>query len=257
LSRINEHATGAPYLFAAMRPLGRDGGTLVIRRPAASASMAVLLALTCNASAQEKKAQPKRAPMEKHSPRPVQPTQPPIQPAQGPNVLPQQAGALPPIVYSPWAKFCGKDNARADAKEACLTMKEARLETGQFLAGAALIEQAGQDKKVVRITVPLAMQLTLGTRLQLDHEPVVVGRYITCVPNGCIADHEVDAAFVSKLKQGQQIVLQSVNLSGQVAYIAIPLTDFAKVNDGPPTDPKKYEEEQKRRQEELRMKQPR
>jgi invasion protein IalB len=196
----------------------------MIRRTTASASIAVLLALTCNASAQEKKAQPKRAPIEKLSPGPVQPTAPQPPARQAPNLPPQQAGApneLPPIVYSFWAKFCGKD--AANAKEACLTVKEARLETGQFLAGAALIERAGEDKKIVRITVPLAMQLTLGTRLQLDQEPAVVGRYITCVPNGCIADHDVDAAFVARLKQGQQIVLQSVNISGQVAYIPIPL----------------------------------
>jgi invasion protein IalB len=229
----------------------------MILRLAASASVAVLLALTCTASAQEKKKAPqKKAPMEKLSPRPVQPTapQPPAQ--QAPNPRPQQAGDLPPIVYSPWTKLCGKDNAQADAKEACLTMKEARLETGQFLAGAALIEQAGHDKKVVRITVPLAMQLPLGTRLQLDKEPAIVGRYITCIPNGCIADHDVDTAFVTKLKQGQQIILQSVNLSGQVAYIPIPLVDFAKINEGPATDPKVFEEQQRRLQEELLKKQP-
>src|SRR5262249_29701113 len=107
-----------------------------------------------------------------------------------------------------------------------------------------------------RITVPLAMQLPLGTRLQLDKEPSIVGRYITCIPNGCIADHEVDMGFVTKLKAGQQIILQSVNLSGQVAYIPIPLTDFAKVNEGPATDPKAFEEEQKRQLEELQRKQP-
>jgi invasion protein IalB len=222
----------------------------MIRRTTASASIAVLLALTCNASAQEKKAQPKRAPIEKLSPGPVQPTAPQPPARQAPNLPPQQAGApneLPPIVYSFWAKFCGKD--AANAKEACLTVKEARLETGQFLAGAALIERAGEDKKIVRITVPLAMQLTLGTRLQLDQEPAVVGRYITCVPNGCIADHDVDAAFVARLKQGQQIVLQSVNISGQVAYIPIPLADFAKVNEG--ADPNAIEEERKWLQERL------
>jgi invasion protein IalB len=216
-------------------------------------SILVLLAATSAGLAE------RRPPPEKVSPKPVAPAQkqpPAKQPQQAPGGPTQQAVApieLPPIVYSPWAKFCGEDNA--SAKEACLTMKEARLETGQFLGGAALIEPAGQDKKVFRITIPLAMQLSLGTRLQLDQEPVVVGRYVTCVPNGCIADHEVDAAFVAKLKQGQQIVLQSVNLSGRVAYIAIPLSDFAKVNDGPPTDPKKYEEEQRRLQEELQRKQ--
>jgi len=199
-------------------------------------------------------------PAQKAAPKQPQPAQQPAQQAPQPQQAPggqQQAGGpmeLPPIVYSPWTKFCGKDNAAADAKEACLTMKEARLETGQFLAGAALIEQAGQEKKVVRITVPLTMQLPPGTRLQLDKEPAVSGRYIICMPNGCIADHDVDAAFVAKLKKGQQIILQSINISGQTANIPIPLTDFAKANEGPATDPKKFEEEQKKLQDELQKK---
>jgi invasion protein IalB len=207
-----------------------------------AASVLLLLAATSVGLAE------RRAPPEKVSPKPVQPAQPAPQPQQAAPSI-----DLPPIVYSRWVKFCGKENV-ADAKEACLTMKEARLETGQFLAGAALIEQ--QDKKIVRITVPLTMQLPPGTRLQLDKEPLIAGRYIMCVPNGCIADHEVDAGFVAKLKTGRQIILQSVNSAGQIAYIPIPLTDFAKVNEGPATDPKAFEQEQKRLQEEWPRRQP-
>jgi invasion protein IalB len=207
-------------------------------------------------------AAPKAAP-----PRPVQqkaaPKQPapaPQQPAQqqpaqpAPNGQQQAQGEMPPIVFSPWTKFCGKDNAAADAKEACLILKEARLETGQFLAGAAVIEQAGQEKKLVRITVPLTMLLQPGTRVQVDKEPAINGKFVLCMPNGCIADHEVDAAFVGKLKKGQQFVLQSANMSGQTFSVTIPLTDFAKAYDGPATDPKKAEEDAKKMQDEMQKK---
>src|SRR3981081_4392178 len=73
------------------------------------------------------------------------------------------ASAEDAIVFSPWGKFCGNDQGNAAASEVCLTVKEARLETGQFLAGASLIEQAGEDKKIFRITLPLGMQLPQGT----------------------------------------------------------------------------------------------
>ena len=168
----------------------------------------------------------------------------------------QQAAApaeQPPIVYSPWTKFCGKDN-NPHAKEVCLTVKEARLETGQFLAGAALIEQQGEEKKLFRITLPLGMQLPQGTRMLLDKEQPLTGRYIVCLPNGCMADFDVNAEFVGKLKKGQQIVLQGINLPGQAASYMLPLTDFAKANEGPATDPKKFEEDQKKLQEELQKK---
>jgi invasion protein IalB len=202
-------------------------------------------------------------PAPKATPRPVQPAQKaqPKQPQQPAQQAPapggdQQAAApadQPPIVYSPWTKFCGKDN-NPQAKEVCLTVKEARLETGQFLAGAALIEQAGEEKKLFRVTLPLGMQLPQGTRMLLDKEQPMQGRYIVCLPNGCMADFDVTQEFVGKLKKGQQIVLQGINLPGQAASYMLPLADFAKANEGPATDPKKFEEDQKKLQDELQKK---
>jgi len=204
-------------------------------------------------------------PAPKAAPRPAQPAQKatppakqPQQPAQSapadPQAGQQQAqGDQPPVVYSPWTKFCGKDN-NPQAKEVCLTVKEARLETGQFLAGAALIEQAGEEKKLFRITLPLGMQLPQGTRMILDKEEPLTGRYIVCLPNGCMADFDVTKDFVGKLKKGQQIVLQGINLPGQAASYMLPLADFAKANEGPATDPKQFEADQKKLQDELQKK---
>ncbi len=197
-------------------------------------------------------------PSQQRPAQPAAPKQPPKQqpaqqqPAQQ-QQQPQAQAAQPeqlPVVYSPWTKFCGKDQ-QVGAKETCLTVKEARLETGQFIAGAALIEQEGEQKKVLRITLPLGMQLPHGTRMIVDKEQPITGRYIVCLPNGCMADFEVNAEFVGKLKKGQTLMLQGINLPGQAATYPLPLGDFAKANDGPPTDPKVFEEQQKKLQEEL------
>jgi invasion protein IalB len=235
-----------------------------VRRVATSiAAVAALLAGTSLALAQQP--QPiQQVPPPKATPRPVQQKAQPKQPQQHQPAQPapaapgdQQASGppadQPPVVYSPWTKFCGKDN-NAQAKEVCLTVKEARLETGQFLAGAALIEQTGEEKKLFRITLPLGMQLPQGTRMLLDKEQPLQGRYIVCLPNGCMADFDVTPDFVTKLKKGQQLVLQGINLPGQAASYMLPLADFAKANEGPPTDPKKFEEDQKKLQEELQKK---
>jgi invasion protein IalB len=194
-------------------------------------SIAVVLTLTSAAAAQRK-----YPPPEKYSPPPVQ-TAP-------------QAGARTPgqpaIVHSPWTKFCGKDN-NPTAKEVCLTVKEARLETGQFLAGVALIEQAGEAKKLFRVTLPLGMQLMPGARMFIDGETPRSGNFIVCLPNGCVADFEVTPDFVAKLKTGSELNLQGVNLPGQAATYLLPLTDFARANEGPATDPIQFEKEQQRR----------
>ena len=53
------------------------------------------------------------------------------------------------------------------------------------------------------------------------------------------------------MKKGQGMVIQAINATGQPISLAMPLTDFAKAYDGPPTDPKVFEEQQKKLQEEL------
>ena len=251
----------AVNVFAPVRPARRAATYLT--------AAAVLAVATASALAQTPAPQPQAQPpmpAPKAAPRPAQPAQKATPPAKQPQQPAQQGaptdpqagqqaqGEQPPVVYSPWTKFCGKDNNNPQAKEVCLTVKEARLETGQFLAGAALIEQAGEEKKLFRITLPLGMQLPQGTRMLLDKEEPMQGRYIVCLPNGCMADFDVNKDFVAKLKKGQQLVLQGINLPGQAATYMLPLAEFAKANEGPPTDPKKFEEDQKKLQEELQKK---
>ena len=45
--------------------------------------------------------------------------------------------------------------------------------------------------------------------------------------------------------------MQGINGQGQPISYVLPLADFAKANDGPPTDPKVFEEQQKKLQDEL------
>ena len=85
----------------------------------------------------------------------------------------------------------------------------------------------------------------------VDANQPMTGVYNFCLPNGCWADFEVAQDFVGSLKKGQNLVLQAFNLNGQVASFTFPLAEFAKANEGPPTDPKVLEEQQKKLQEEL------
>ena len=74
-------------------------------------------------------------------------------------------------------------------------------------------------------------------------------------PNmGCIAQYDATPELVGQLKKGQMLTIQAVNLQGQVINFPLALADFAKANGGPATDPKQYEEQQKKTQEELQKK---
>ena len=65
-----------------------------------------------------------------------------------------------------------------------------------------------------------------------------------------MADYEANVDLISKMKKGQGLVIQAINTSGQPINSVMPLADFAKAYDGPPTDPKVFDE-QKKLQEEL------
>jgi len=162
-----------------------------------------------------------------------------------------QAGAeQPQLIWSPWTKFCLKGQ-EAGAKQVCFTGKDGRVESGQPVVAAVLIEPENEPKKVLRVTLPLGMSIQPGTRVIVDNGQPMTGPYVICFQNGCMADYEASGELISKLKKGQGLVVQGINGAGQPISLSLPLADFAKAYDGAPTDPKVFEEQQKKLQEEL------
>jgi invasion protein IalB len=156
------------------------------------------------------------------------------------------------LIYSPWTKFCLKgQNNDPNAKQVCFTGKDARIESGMPVVAAVLIEPEGEPRKLLRVTLPLGMQLVHGTRVIVDQNQPMTAPYVICFTNGCMADYEATGDLVAKLKKGQGLVIQAINSTGQPISLVLPLADFAKAYDGPPTDPKVFEEQQKKLQEEL------
>lgn len=208
-----------------------------------------MLAISATAVAQDTTQRPRvQAPSKKPAP-PVTTGIPAQPPANDQAAAPQQPQYQ--LIYSPWTKICNKDQQNANAKEVCLVMKEARLEVGPFAGSAILVEPEGEPKKILRVILPLGMQIQQGTRVFIDQGTPTQRPYVICVPNGCMSDYEADADMVGKLKKGQGLVIQAINAVGQLFTVQLPLADFAKAYDGPPTDPKEVEERQKKLQEQL------
>jgi invasion protein IalB len=218
---------------------------------------------------------PAPAPATKPKPTPKPPAPPKQQPAQAqqppqappPQQQQQQAAGPPPaqmpnFVYSPWTKFCGpppsNGQPQANPKVMCFTGKDARTEQGVPVIAAALVEMEGEPQKTFRITLPFGLSVSTGTRLIVDQNAPLQMPFMTCAPlspnMGCIAQYDATPDLVTKLKKGQMLTIQAVNLQNQIVSFPLALADFQKANEGPATDPKKYEEEQKKTQEELQKK---
>jgi invasion protein IalB len=162
----------------------------------------------------------------------------------------QAQPAEPQLIFSPWTKFCLKGQ-EANAKQVCFTGKDGRVESGMPVVAAVLIEPEGETKKILRVTLPLGMSIQPGTRVIVDQGQPMTGPYVICFQNGCMADYEASGELVGKLKKGQGLVVQGINGSGQPISLVLPLNDFAKAYDGPPTDPQVFEAQQKKLQDEL------
>jgi invasion protein IalB len=186
--------------------------------------------------------------------------QPKAQPKAPPQQAPAPAGTaaggpeVPPLTYTPWTKVCLKGQ-EANAQQVCFTGKEGRIDTGMLVIGAVLIEPEGAANKILRVTLPLGMQLPQGTRAIVDQGQPMTAPYMICFPNGCMADYEASGELIGKLKKGQSLVVQAINSQGQAVSLTLPLPDFGKAYDGAPTDPKVLEDRQKKLQEEFNKKQ--
>lgn len=223
------------YASAPARPAGRALVTMI-------AAAAVVCAGAAGAAAQTK---PAAKPAAKPAPKAATP--PAAAPA-APAATPEQQQVQ--LIYSPWTKFCLKGK-EANAKQVCFTGKDGRVESGLPVVAGVLIEPEGEDRKILRVTLPLGMSLQQGTRIIVDKAQPTGAPYVICFTNGCMSDYAVTADMVDKLKKGQQLIVQAINGNNQPISLPLPLADFAKAYDGPPTDPKVFEETQKKLQEEL------
>jgi invasion protein IalB len=250
-------------LAASARPRGRFLALLAVT------ALAVPFALEAQDQAQAQapapapaapkaKAPPKAAPKAAPGPAAQQPAPPAAAQAQqqapAPGGQPQQ-DQMPQLIYAPWTKFCLKGQD-ANAKQICFTGKDGRIESGQPVIAAVIIEPEGEPKKILRVTLPLGMQLVHGTRVIVDNNAPAQSPYVICFANGCMSDYEVTPEMLANMKRGQNLVVQAINANGAPLTLPLPLQEtggsgFAKAYDGPPTDPKVFEENQKKLQEEL------
>lgn len=231
------------HRIASARPFGR-----ALTAAVAGASL-LGLGLLAAPSAQAQTAPPPAAK------KPAAPAAPAAKPGAAPPAAAPAAPAAadqPQLMYSPWVKICGK-GPETNNQQVCVITKDGRLENGMPVAIVQLFEPEG-GQKIMRVTVPLGMQLAHGTRMIIDQGQPAQEPYKICFPVGCMSDYALTDDIIGKMKKGQMLTVQAINMQGTPISLPLPLGDFAKAYDGPATDPKVFEEQQRKLQEELQKK---
>jgi invasion protein IalB len=183
---------------------------------------------------------------------------PPTQAAPGPNAGQAQQGGSGEtaqngqpqvqLIASPWTKYCAQGPtaklSEIRTKEVCFTASDAHLTSGEKIVIALVIEPEGIDKKVLRVTLPLGVALVPGARVVVDENEAMTAPYVVCLAkNGCMADYPADDDLIAKLKKGRSLAIQAFDKGRPIGF-TLPLTDFAKAYDGPPSDPTGLNEQQ-------------
>jgi invasion protein IalB len=160
-------------------------------------------------------------------------------------------GAPVPFVFSPWVKLCTK--ALLPGTGICVIARDDRLGNGELLVSVEVVEMDGEPRKLFRLRMPYGVALQFGSRMIVDQGQPATAPFVTCLPpvvapGGCVADYQADADLIARLKSGRVLTVQAIHMNGQPLSPQFDLSDFARVYDGPPTDPKVMAEQQKKPQ---------
>ncbi len=199
----------------------------------------------------------------KPPPKPAQQTQQPTAPKQQAAQQQQLPLFVPPLVYRRWTKVCPPKEVAAaappGAKQPCFIFMEGREDGGMLVVRGTIMEVEGEPKKTLIVSFLYGVDLLRGTRIVVDQGPLdATAPYIVCVPPnapppffGCVSQYEITNEMINGMKKGKFLTLQTV-FNGQTLSPQLPLADFGKAYDGPPTDLKAEAEAELKLQEELR-----
>jgi invasion protein IalB len=216
--------------------------TSLVRRCGALA-LSLGLAMAADAALAQSAQKPAASP-----PAPAAPAgAPAAAPAQGPVKLELQA------LQSPWTKICGKD--QGNNKEVCYTTRDFGQAADQPpTLAVAVYQMSGDDRRIARFLLPVALMLQPGFRLIIDKGEPIAGHFAICFPNGCFAEAELHGAEIASLKKAQTASIQVRNQVNNEVTFVVPMKDFGAAFDGPAIDPKVLQQQQQELQKQLEEK---
>jgi len=113
---------------------------------------------------------------------------------------------------------------------------------------------SGDERRIARFLLPVALMLQPGFRLIMDKGEPIPGHFAICFPNGCFAETDLNGAAIANLKKAQTVSVQVRNQVNNEVTFNVPMKDFATAFDGPPIDPKVLEQQQQELQKQLEEK---
>jgi invasion protein IalB len=136
------------------------------------------------------------------------------------------------IRYGDWRKLCFKPGG---GKMLCRTTITGTFETGQTAIRIDLIERQGDPVARLQLFVPVGMYLQSPVKVTIDQGNSYSVPYDWCLANACIAADVANPRIIKEMEGGTALTLELVDSNLLSLTTSLPLTRFAPVHDGPPT----------------------
>jgi invasion protein IalB len=136
------------------------------------------------------------------------------------------------IKYSDWRKFCFKTPG---TNMVCRTSISGTFETGQSAVRIDLIEREGDKAARLQMFLPVGLYLQAGVKITIDQGVPYRFPYVWCLTNTCIAADLADPRLIKEMEAGQKLQLEVVDSSVLAVTTALPVSQFAAVRQGTPT----------------------
>lgn len=114
-------------------------------------------------------------------------------------------------------------------QEKCALVQSVTAENRPNIGLTVVFYQAiGDDKKLLRVVVPLGVLLPTGLGLKIDGKDVGNAPFLKCSKNGCIAEVVLQPSVIKKMETGKQAVFIIYDTYESGIGIPISLKGFAQ-----------------------------
>lgn len=160
----------------------------------------------------------------------------------------------PPVIYSPWTKFCLKDGGGTT----CFVARDARTacDVGVTIASVVLVKRDGEASATLRMTLPPAANRDQEARITIDQDESISRPFKECDAHSCTVEYQAPAPdLAARLKSGRTLAVRGVDAGNRPLTSAFPLAGFTEAYDGPASVSKVFEARESELQAELERRQ--
>jgi invasion protein IalB len=114
-------------------------------------------------------------------------------------------GSIVRETYGAWQVSCHTPPGAKEEK--CALLQRVTAEDRPNVGLTVLFYRAiGEDKKLLRVMVPLGVLLPTGLGLKIDGEDVGNAPFLSCSKRGCVAEVVLQDEVIAKMKKGKTAV---------------------------------------------------